>query len=176
MSSQEEKTVTNSMRRATRLAAVQALYQIELSPEPSDVIMRRLCEDPSTLLQEDEAKADIDITMLSEIVSGVKEYKEELDNMIAQAVDARLSAARMEPILKAILRSGVFELWRCSGVSEKVIINDYLDVAHGFSMPKSPGLLTRCWIIWRKSCVLEIGQRGSKRAISIFKISFDLLA
>ena len=61
--------------------------------------------------------------------------------MIAGAVDARLSPQRMENLLKAILRAGTFELWHHTDVPEGVIVNDYLDVAHGFFDAKEPGLV-----------------------------------
>ena len=61
--------------------------------------------------------------------------------MIAGAVDARLSPQRLEPLLKAILRAGTYELQHCSDVSTGVIVNDYVDVAHGFFDAKEPGLV-----------------------------------
>ena len=141
MEQKVEKKSNNSMRRLARLAAVQGLYQIALSPEPVEALIRRFGENPSVLLQEERTVVAVDVALFGKIVSGVSEHQADLDAMIAGAVDARLSADRLEPLLKAILRAGAFELLHCSDIPEGVIVNDYIDVAHGFFDAKEPGLV-----------------------------------
>jgi transcription antitermination protein NusB len=135
------KKSDNNMRRLARLAAVQGLYQIALSPEPVPDLMRRFRADPGVLLQEEQTRVAVDIDMFEEIVAGVSENQDDLDKMIAGAMDSRLSADRLEPLLRAILRAGTFELLHKGTVPAGIIVNDYIDVAHGFFDAKEPGLV-----------------------------------
>jgi N utilization substance protein B len=136
-----EKKSNNNMRRLARLAAVQGLYQIALAPEPAEALIRRFRENPAVLLQEEQTVIAVDVELFGRIVSGVSEHQAELDAMIAGAVDARMSADRLEPLLKAILRAGAFELLHSADVAEGIIVNDYIDVTHGFFDAKEPGLV-----------------------------------
>lgn len=49
--------------------------------------------------------------------------------------------ARLDPVLRAALRAGGAELWMSDGPPVKVVINEYLDVAHGFFSGDEPKLL-----------------------------------
>lgn len=138
---QPARKTDNNMRRLARLAAVQGLYQLALLPEPAADLIRRFRDDPAVLLQEEETSIAVDVDLFSRIVAGVSEGSENIDQMIAGAVDAKLSAQRLEPLLKAILRAGVFELFSSPDVATGVIVNDYVDVAHGFFGAKEPGLV-----------------------------------
>jgi N utilization substance protein B len=138
---QDKKKSDNSMRRLARLAAVQGLYQIALSPEPAETLIKRFREDPAVLLQEEHTVIAVDTELFSKIVSGVSEHKDDLDQAIAGALDSRLSANRLEHLLKAILRAGAFELLHNSTVPEGIVVNDYVDVAHGFFAAKEPALV-----------------------------------
>lgn len=137
----EKNKSDNALRRFARLAAVQGLYQIALSPEPAETLLRRFCEDPSVLLQEEQTVIAVDGELFGMIVSGVNAHQAELDAMIAGALDAKVSADRLELLLKAILRAGTFELLYCPKTNEGVIVNDYIDVAHGFFNSKEPALI-----------------------------------
>ena len=141
MEQKRDKKSDNNMRRLARLAAVQGLYQIALSPEPAESLIRRFRNDPGVLLQEEGARVAVDDDMFSQIVVGVCEFQVDLDTMIAGATDAKLSPQRMEPLLKAILRAGTFELLHRADIPAGVIVNDYIDVAHGFFDAKEPGLV-----------------------------------
>ncbi len=129
------------MRRLARLAAVQGLYQIALSPEPAADLIRRFRANPTVLLQEEETSIAVDVDMFGQIVLGVSENLENLDPMIAGAVDTKLSVNRLEPLLRAILRAGTYELLHRGDVATGIIVNDYIDVAHGFFDAKEPGLV-----------------------------------
>lgn len=141
MTQEAAKKSNNNMRRMARLAAVQGLYQLALSPEPAEKLIKRFRADPAVLLQEEQAVVAVDVEMFDKIVSGVTEHLTELDALISEAVDARLSADRLEPLLKAILRAGTFELRYSTSIQQGIIVNDYIDVAHGFFDAKEPGLV-----------------------------------
>ncbi|MDR3448213.1 MAG: transcription antitermination factor NusB [Alphaproteobacteria bacterium] len=139
--SQAQEKPDNNARRLARLAAVQGLYQLALGDESEAQLIARFRADPGVLLQEEQTLLAVDGDMFAAIVSGVTKNQADLDAMLAGATDARLSSARMEPLLKAILRAGLFELQHSPGVASGIIINDYVDVAHGFFDAKEPGLV-----------------------------------
>ena len=73
--------------------------------------------------------------------------QDRLDQMIAAALPADWPMARLDPVLRALLRAGGAELSMADGPPSRVVINEYLDVAHGFFTGEEPrmvnGLLDR---------------------------------
>ncbi|MDD3371802.1 MAG: transcription antitermination factor NusB, partial [Alphaproteobacteria bacterium] len=117
---QENAKTDYAMRRLARLAAVQGLYQIALSPEPADVLIQRFKDNPAVLLQEERSVIAVDTELFGKIVSGASTHQTDLDTLIAGALDERLSANRLEQLLKAILRAGVFELLHNADIAENI--------------------------------------------------------
>lgn len=139
-----KNTKENNAKRLARLAAVQGLYQISLLPRPAKDIIREFQEHPAVLLNElpeGESMPAVDQALFASLVTGVTKDTETLDAMIAGAVDAKLSADRLETLLRAILRAGAFELHNHAEVPSGVIINDYIDITHAFFGAKEPGLV-----------------------------------
>jgi N utilization substance protein B len=66
------------------------------------------------------------------IVAGVVELQTELDPMIHDALPDDWPLSRIDTLLRAVMRSGVFELKKRKDVPAKVVINEYLDVANAF--------------------------------------------
>jgi N utilization substance protein B len=149
MTAQTQTAVSsdNTARRLARLAAVQGLYQVALTQYPAERVIRDFRDSPPTLTPEQSSKnpgatlADMDQELFGEIVVGVTESEATLDEMIAGACDEKISAARIEILLRAILRAGTYELYRHSKIPTGVIINDYVDVAHAFFGASEPGLV-----------------------------------
>ncbi len=132
-------------KRMARLAAVQGLYQIALTQCTTKDVIAHYKENPSAFVPELDSGAPmilpVDYELFVGIVNGVTDGLTSVDEMVAGALDARLSIGRLEPLLLAILRAGVFELHNHAAVSSGVIINDYVDVAHSFFDSKEPGLV-----------------------------------
>lgn len=132
----------SSAKRLARLAAVQALYQVALGTRSAAQVIADAREHPQQLFQEqgppDEIEADQEL--FGAVVVGVTDNIETLDPMIDGAIDAKF-AERLEPLLRAILRAGAYELHQHGTIKSGIIINDYVDVAHGFFNAKEPGLV-----------------------------------
>ena len=60
--------------------------------------------------------------------------------MVADALPSDWPLARIDPVLRALLRAGGAELAATGGAPSKVIINEYLDIARGFFTGPEPGL------------------------------------
>lgn len=136
--------VENNAKRLARLAAVQGLYQIALLPKPAAEVIKDFRTNPSHLLEESAEGGKVpvvDFDLFANVLGGVMENVETLDQMIAGAFDGKISADRVEILLKAILRAGAYELYHNGDIPAGVIINDYVDVAHAFFSAKEPGLV-----------------------------------
>jgi transcription antitermination protein NusB len=128
-------------RTASRLAAVQALYQIDLtgaSPATAIIEFTRHNLGGNT---PDESFGDADNQLFAELVEGTAARREDIDRGISSVLTADWPLERLEIILRAILRVAVYELLARPGVPARVIISEYLDIAHAFFAGKEPGLV-----------------------------------
>jgi N utilization substance protein B len=130
-------------RSAARLAAVQALYEMDLADAGADAVLeeffqKRWCQDPDESGEDadsDDSSANMvapDNKWLRELVHGVASQREELDGLIGPALSGEWTVKRLEALLRVILRAGVFELKSKPNVPANVVISEYLDVAHAF--------------------------------------------
>jgi N utilization substance protein B len=132
----------SGLSSAARLAAVQALYQIELGAGASEDALAMVLASGATL-DESGLFAEADPEIASIIVRGVSQPDmiERLDTMIDGALVTGWTVARLEILMRAILRAGVFELLERPEVPLKVVINEYVEVAHAFYDRGEPGMV-----------------------------------
>jgi N utilization substance protein B len=119
-------------RGAARLAAVQALYQMDLTEAG---LMDVVAEYEDIRLGKEidgEKYLDADAGWFRGVVSGVVAEQKRLDPMIHSALTPDWPLARIDTLLRAVLRAGVFELSSRPDVPAKVIITEYVDVAKAF--------------------------------------------
>ena len=124
-------------RTAARVAAVQALFQSEqgqTSPETviDEFVRHRLGELPGTGGFEDGRAPEANAPLFARIVRTVALRQEEIDRIVSQSLPEDWPLARLDPVLRAVMRAGVAELMMPDGPPGKVVINEYLDVSHGF--------------------------------------------
>jgi len=136
----------HAAKRLARLAAVQALYQNVYDQQPLNQIIRDSLDSQFASLREDVESAEKitetpDEELFGAIVQGVAANQTALDEMIAGALDAKISAERLEILLRSILRAGAYELHHHGQMPIGVIINDYVDVTRAFFDGKEPGLV-----------------------------------
>ena len=122
-----------SPRSAARLAAVQALYQSEMSDETkvpmliAEYINHRLGQE-----LEGDQYGDADQEMFSDIVTGALQRADEIDELITGSLSKDWPIERLERILRAVLRAAGYEMMARPDVPTAVIINEYVDVAKAF--------------------------------------------
>jgi len=128
-------------RSAARLAAVQALYQIEMTDIAPNVVVVEYVK--HRLGQEIDGDTFIaaDAILFEELVRGTVERQAELDVLVSPALSADWPLDRLEMILRAILRVAAFELAHRIDVPVRVVIAEYVDIAHAFFAGKEPGLI-----------------------------------
>jgi transcription antitermination protein NusB len=127
-------------RSAARLAAVQALYQIELTGASPDTVIAQFRQHPIREI-EGQRLDEIDDALFADLVRGVAARGEELDARIAEALTPDWPLMRLETVLRAILRAGTYELLVREDVPVPVVISEYLDIGHAFYAGKEPGLI-----------------------------------
>jgi len=120
-------------RRAARLAAVQALYQREMNEGGTKQV---IAEFESHRLPE-----EADRELFSDIVTGAMARLPELDAEIGRMLAEGWSFERLEAVLRAILRAGIYELLVRLDVPPRVAINEYVEIAHSFFGGREPNLV-----------------------------------
>lgn len=126
-------------RHAARLAAVQAIYQMELTGEDAQSVTEQFCEHRFA-----ETAAELgepDESFFADLVKGVPHHQMEIDRTIAQGLAENWKLQRIDSILRAILRAGVYELVARKDVPAKVVIDEYLDIAHAFFTGDEPAFV-----------------------------------
>ena len=132
-------------RTASRVAAVQALFQSEQSPENPETVIdqfvrHRLGELPGTGGFENGRVPDADVPLFARVVRAAVRQQDTVDRMLTEALPADWPLARLDPVLRALLRAGGAELAMEGGAPATVVINEYLAVARGFFTGAEPGL------------------------------------
>ena len=130
-----------SERSAARLAAVQALYQRDRS---GSGVIDALAEFGSHWLGREVEGIKFqpsDVPFFRTILEGVVKDQRAIDLKIDAALAAGWPLARIEAVLRAILRAAVFELMFRKDVPARVVITEYVDVTHGFYDQDEPGLV-----------------------------------
>jgi N utilization substance protein B len=136
----QQRHAPGRRRSATRLAAVQALYQIELAGAPVETVIAEFRQHPMREI-EGQRIDDLDDDLFADLVRGATARGEELDARIAEALTSNWPLMRLETVLRAILRAGAYELLARGEVPVPVVINEYLDIGHAFYSEKEPGLI-----------------------------------
>jgi N utilization substance protein B len=126
---------------AARLAAVQALYQAELTGAPVEAVLAeflafRLDEEVDGL-----SLAAADRGLLELLVRGTGKERDELDDMLAAVLDDEWPVERLETLLRILLRVGALELSRRPEAPVRVVVSEYVDLAGAFFGGKEPGLV-----------------------------------
>ena len=128
-------------RAAARLAAVQALYDTDIAGAKADPVLVELMQSRWKSSPDGGGLPPPDVSFLGGLVRGVEGRLEEIDALIGGALSENWPMDRLEAVLKAILRAGAFELLALDEVPAKVVINEYVDLAHAFFAGKEPGLV-----------------------------------
>jgi transcription antitermination protein NusB len=119
-------------RSQARLAAVQALYQMDVAETDVAEVIEEFKSHRMGEGAEDGAVAGADPEHFAAVLSGVVRRQREIDPMIDQQLASGWRLVRVDAILRAILRAGGFELLALADVPVRVIISEYIAVAHAF--------------------------------------------
>lgn len=137
----EAKPIKGGARSAARLAAVQALYQIEASETATPIIIKEFVDHRLGQIVDEDQFAKADDELFSDIVSGAGERQTELDEQIKECLSKDWTMERIESVARAVLRAGGYELIARPDIPTNVIINEYVDVTKAFFDDSTPGFV-----------------------------------
>jgi transcription antitermination protein NusB len=119
-------------RSAARLAAVQALYQLEMEGTPVPQLLHEFHQHRIGMAVDGAELADAEIDFFDDLVKGVEARRLEIDRLITAELAQGWKLERLDRSMRAILRAGTYELLARADVPVGTVISEYLDVAHAF--------------------------------------------
>jgi transcription antitermination protein NusB len=119
-------------RSAARLAAVQALYQMDLTQKGLNDIIREFERHWMGKEIEGDQYKPTDAALFRIIVQGVIDHQKFIDPTVDEMLAKGWPLKRIENVMRAILRAGAFELIKSLDVPVKVVISEYVDIARAF--------------------------------------------
>ncbi len=131
---------THSARSAARLAAVQALYQMEISGRGAVDVVEEFVHHRFGEEIEGERIAMADEAFFRDLVRGVIQRQTDIDRSV-NGVLRNWKLERLDATLRALLRTATFELLGMADVPPKVIINEYIEIGHAFLPAQDVGFV-----------------------------------
>ncbi len=132
MSAEAERELRRARRAGARLAAVQALYQMEQTGESARSVVADFLDDRLGLGDEGEPIEEADPDLFKSIVEGVVQRQDDVDGAIAKRLAEGWRLDRLDATSRAILRAAVFELIDSPGLAAQIILDEYVSIAHAF--------------------------------------------
>jgi N utilization substance protein B len=128
-------------RGAARLAAVQALYQMDIGGAGINDIFAEFESHWLGHEVEGDQYLPAEEAFFRDVVAGVLRDQNKLDPLIDDALSKGWPLARIEAILRAVMRAGSYELEHRMDIPARVIISEYVDVAHAFVEGDETGMV-----------------------------------
>ena len=128
-------------RSVARLAAVQALYQMEVSSAGAETVIREFSEHRFDRDVEDMTMAGADEPFFADLVRGVVANQRELDSAVARRLAQNWRLERIDATVRAILLAGAYELAHRPDVPTEVVIDEYVELAKSFFEGPEPGFV-----------------------------------
>jgi len=128
-------------RSVARLAAVQALYQMEVSSTGVEAVIREFTDHRFDRDVEGETLASADEAFFADLVRGVVREQKLIDAAIVKRLAQGWRLERLDATVRAILRAGVFELKHRSDVPTEVAIDEYVELTKSFFEGPEPGFV-----------------------------------
>jgi transcription antitermination protein NusB len=135
------KPKKSDLRSAARLAASQALYQMEVAEKGLNDILAEF--EAHWIGQEIEGDAynPAEIAFFRDIVSGVLRDQGPIDRGLDTTLADGWPLRRVEALMRAILRAAFYELRSRLDVPARVVVTEYVDIAAAFFGPDECGMI-----------------------------------
>jgi len=128
-------------RGAARLAAVQALYQMDIGGAGLNDVFAEFESHWLGSEVEGEKYLPAEAAFFRDVVSGVVRDQKELDPLVDQALARGWPLKRIDAIIRAVLRAGTYELQHRKDVPARVVVTEYVDVANAFVDKDETGMV-----------------------------------
>jgi len=142
MNAAEAKQARKANKRgAARLAAVQALYQMDLAGTGLNEINAEFESHWLGGEVEGAQYLPAEAAFFRDIVAGVVREQTRLDPLIDAVLSKGWPLKRIEAVLRAVLRAGAYELACRTDVPARVVMAEYVDVAAAFVDEEETGMV-----------------------------------
>ena len=131
----------HSPKSAARLAAVQALYQMEVAGASPEAVMHELQAGRLPAGEAGPADCEVDQALFRLIVESAVSEQARIDTEIAKSLSEGWKLERIDAVARAILRAGVVELWGRSATPKAVVIDEFVEIAKDFFNGAEPGFV-----------------------------------
>lgn len=127
------------LRHQSRLSAIQALYQLELTGAKSKAVVFEFLnhrfgfDDEPGMVVADEA-------FFEDLVEGVIRHQDDIDARLDAQLPEKWPLRRLDMTLRALLRVAVYEITQRPDVPGRVVIDQYVNLANEFFEGKEPGI------------------------------------
>jgi N utilization substance protein B len=128
-------------RANARLAAVQALYQMDVAGKGINEILAEFETFWIGREVEGEQYKPAEIEFFRDILNGVLEHQLDIDRDVDQTLQEGWPLRRVETVMRAVLRAGCYELKKRRDVPARVVITEYVDVAAAFLARDEVGMI-----------------------------------
>jgi N utilization substance protein B len=119
-------------RSQARLAAIQALYQMDLAETDLAAVIEEFKAHRLGGDADNGTSAEADPEHFANLLKGVVRRQREIDPMVDEQLAEGWRLTRIDSIVRAILRAAAFELLELADVPVRVVISEYVEVAHAF--------------------------------------------
>ena len=127
---------SSKARAAARLAAVQALYQLDMEGTPLAQLLDEFHRHRLGAEIEGDQYAQAEVAFFDDVVKGVDARRDEIDGLLAGKLAEGWKLERLDRTMLQILRAGTWELLARADVPTATAISEYVDVAHAFFEPR----------------------------------------
>ncbi|MDA8604160.1 transcription antitermination factor NusB [Alphaproteobacteria bacterium] len=144
MSTPEYVNISHTLghRTAARFAVIQALYQIETNDEVLlEPVLKGFLRHFNSVDLDGMELGEYDQQLFQSILEGISRVASDLDDMIYGSLSEKWSLARLDSVMRAILRAGTFELSERLDIPVKVTIDEYVTLANLFFSGKEPAMV-----------------------------------
>ncbi len=128
-------------RAASRLAATQALYQMDVAAKGINEILAEFETFWIGKEIEGEQYKPAEVEFFRDILNGVLDAQLAIDRLIDTTLAAGWPLARVEAVMRAMLRAATYELRKRKDIPARVVITEYVDVAAAFLAREETGMI-----------------------------------
>ena len=131
MSGPSKQDLKRQMKSASRLYAVQALFQMESSGQTVEDVVREFETHRFGAIYDGDEMAEGDVDHFRAVVGHAVNWQAKIDQLTDRALVAKWPIDRIDPVLRALFRAAGGELVEMP-TPPKVVITEYVDVAKAF--------------------------------------------
>lgn len=137
----QNMTESPKKRTLSRLAAVQAMYQQTVTGMVAGDVVEQFQSHNFKQTMEDISLSDLDRELFNDLMLGASARIADIDKMIESNLAEGWTIKRLDPLLHAILRCAVYELWCRTDIPPKVSISEYVSLTADFYDGSEPGFV-----------------------------------